>query len=126
MFAELARCPQEGPAHRGVTTRVRRSDAREVPVVNAGTVGQPHIGIKLMVMVIPATKGQTGIPAGFPILMSGRMEIIEAASPTSWSWLPFQAVRILQTRCALTRNTYTIGSTVWNNPIWIGGWSMRK
>jgi site-specific recombinase XerD len=48
-------------------------------VVNAGTVGEPHIGIKLMVMVIPATKGQPGIPAGFPILMSGRMEIIEAA-----------------------------------------------
>lgn len=79
MFAELARCPQEGPAHRGVTTRVRRSDAREVPVVNAGTVGRPHIGIKTMAMIIPAAKGQTDIPAGFPILMSGRMEIIEAA-----------------------------------------------
>jgi site-specific recombinase XerD len=48
-------------------------------VVNAGTVGQPQIRIKLMVMVIPATNGQTGIPVGFPILLSGRMEIIEAA-----------------------------------------------
>ncbi|MEJ7012976.1 hypothetical protein [Sinorhizobium meliloti] len=32
-----------------------------------------------MVVIIPATKGQTGIPVGFPILLSGRMEIIEAA-----------------------------------------------